>query len=185
MSNENKSDKSDKETPENAEVKADQTEATAAKSELELAIEEAAKWKSDFLYLKAEFENHKRHAIKERSDLLKFGTERMARDILDVVDNFERAMQTQLSPETLINYKTGIELTAKELKEVLTKHGVQEIPSEGKVFNPAFHEALSSEPTTSVPSGHISKVFKKPYKLHDKVIRTGQVIVATPPKTET
>ena len=184
MSNENKSDKSDKETPEKAEAKAEQTEATASKSELELAIEEAAKWKSDFLYLKAEFENHKRHAIKERSDLLKFGTERMARDILDVVDNFERAMQTQLSPETLINYKTGIELTAKELKEVLTKHGVQEIPSEGKIFNPAFHEALSSEPTTAVPSGHISKVFKKPYKLHDKVIRTGQVVVATPPKTE-
>ena len=64
-------------------------------------------------------------------------------------------MQTQLTPETITNYKTGIELTAKELKEVLTKHGVQEIPSEGKLFNPAFHEALSSEPTTTVPSGHI------------------------------
>ena len=188
MSNESKSEKSDKETPEKADLKADlkveQGEAIAAKNELELAMEDAARWKSEFLYLKAEFENHKRHAIKERSDLLKFGTERMARDILDVVDNFERSMQTHLSPETLINYKTGIELTAKELKDVLTKHGVQEIPSEGKVFNPAFHEALSSEPTTAVPSGHISKVFKKPYKLHDKVIRTGQVVVAVPPKTE-
>ena len=184
MSNENKSDNAEKDKSEKLDTKIEDMGATAAKSELELAIEEAAKWKSDFLYLKAEFENHKRHAIKERSDLLKFGTERMARDILDVVDNFERAMQTQLTPETITNYKTGIELTAKELKEVLTKHGVQEIPSEGKLFNPAFHEALSSEPTTTVPSGHISKVFKKPYKLHDKVIRTGQVVVAMPPKTE-
>ena len=183
MSNENKTDKLATDAEKASPVE-DLNEATAAKSEHEIAIEEAAKWKSDFLYLKAEFENHKRNAIKERSDLLKFGTERMARDILDVVDNFERAMQTQLTAETLTNYKTGIELTAKELKDVLSKHGIQEVPSEGKAFNPAYHEALSSEPTTAFPVGHISKVFKKPYKLHDKIIRTGQVVVAMAPKTE-
>ncbi len=183
MSNENKSEKLAADT-ENAEPLENTFGATAAKSELELALEDATKWKNDFLYLKAEFENHKRNAIKERSDLLKFGTERMARDILDVVDNFERAMQTQLTAETLNNYKTGIELTAKELKDVLTKHGIHEVPSEGKAFNPAYHEALSSEPTSAVPAGHISQVFKKPYKLHDKVIRTGQVVVAIAPKTE-
>ncbi len=183
MSNENKTDKLATDAEKASPVE-DLNEATAAKSEHEFAIEEAAKWKSDFLYLKAEFENHKRNAIKERSDLLKFGTERMARDILDVVDNFERAMQTQLTAETLTNYKTGIELTAKELKDVLSKHGIQEVPSEGKAFNPAYHEALSSEPTTAFPVGHISKVFKKPYKLHDKIIRTGQVVVAMAPKTE-
>ncbi len=181
MANENKSDKTE---PKNDNSGLGSDEAVAAKGELELAIEDAAKWKNDFLYLKAEFENYKRNAIKERSELLKFGTERIARDILDVVDNFERALQTQLTPETIQTYKTGIEMTAKELKDLLAKHGVQEIPSEGQLFNPSFHEALSSEPTTAVPSGHVSKVFKKPYKLHDKVIRTGQVIVATPPKTE-
>lgn len=180
MANEYKSDKAD-----NKEDLADKSqEATAAQGELELAIEDAAKWKNDFLYLKAEFENYKRNALKERSELLKFGTERIARDLLDVVDNFERALQTHLTAETLQTYKMGIEMTAKELKDLLSKHGVQEIPSEGQPFNPSFHEALSSEPTTAVPHGHISKVFKKPYKLHDKVIRTGQVVVATPPKTE-
>lgn len=177
MSNENKNEN----TPENA---SNSAEATPVKSELDMALEEAAKWKNDFLYLKAEFENYKRNAIKERSDLLKFGTERIARDILDVVDNFERALQVHLTAETIATFKTGIEMTAKDLKDCLTKHGIQEIPSEGHPFNPAHHEALSSEPTTAVPDGHISKVFKKPYKLHDKVIRTGQVVVATAPKTE-
>lgn len=151
------------------------------KTELEVAQEEAAKWKNDFLYLKAEFENYKRNAIKERSDLLKFGAERVSRDILDVVDNFERALQTKLTAETLQNFKVGVEMTAKELKEVLGKHGVTEVPSEGQAFNPAHHEAISSEPTTTVPAGHIARVFKKPYKLHDKVIRMGQVVVATAP----
>ena len=177
MSNDNKTDAKNDSAPET-------NAATAAKSELELAIEESAKWKNDFLYLKAEFENYKRNAIKERSDLLKFGTERIARDILDVVDNFERALQVNLTAETISTYKTGIEMTAKELKELLSKHGVQEVPSEGQPFNPAHHDALSSEPTSAFPEGHVSKVFKKPYKLHEKIIRTGQVVVATAPKTE-
>ena len=159
----------------------DSVQNETTKTPIELAQEEVAKWKNDFLYLKAEFENYKRNAIKERSDLLKFGAERVSRDILDVVDNFERALQTKISAETLQTFKVGVEMTAKELKDVLAKHGVTEIPSEGQAFNPAHHEAISSEPTAAVPAGHVARVFKKPYKLHDKVIRMGQVVVATLP----
>lgn len=158
-----------------------QENVTPIKSELEVAHEDATKWKNEFLYLKAEFENFKRNAIKERSELLKFGAERVARDLLDVIDNFERALQVKLTPETIQTFKVGIEMTAKELKEALAKHGIQEVPSEGLVFNPAHHEAISSEPTASVPAGHVARVFKKPYKLHDKIIRMGQVVVAAPP----
>ena len=171
----------DKKNQGTAEGAAGADSASTKKSELDVALDEAAKWKNDFLYLKAEFENYKRHAIKERSDLLKFGAERVVRDILDVVDNFERALQTKLTAETLQNYQVGIELTAKELKDVLSKHGIVEIPSEGQAFNPAHHEAISSEPTTQIPAGHIARVFRKPYKLHDKVIRMGQVVVAAAP----
>lgn len=155
---------------------------TPIKSELEQAQDDVQKWKNEYLYLRAEFDNYKKHAIKERSDLLKFGIERIARDILEVVDNFERALQTKVTAENIPTYKTGVEMTAKELKEALTKHGIQEIPSENQPFNPQFHEAISSEPTGQVAEGHITKVFKKPYKLHDKVIRMGQVVVATAPK---
>lgn len=156
-------------------------EAAPQKTELEVAHDETAKWKNEYLYLRAEFENYKRNSLKERSDLLKFGGERMARDILEVMDNFERALQVKLTSETIQTFKVGVEMTAKELKEALHKHGIQEVPSEGLPFNPAHHEAISSEPTTSVPNGHIARVFKKPYKLHDKIIRTGQVVVAMAP----
>ena len=152
------------------------------KSELETAQEDVQKWKNEYLYLRAEFDNYKKHAIKERSDLLKFGIERIARDILEVMDNFERALQTKVTPETLNTFETGVKMTAKELKEALTKHGILEVPSENQPFNPQFHEAISSEPTTAVAEGNVTKVFKKPYKLHDKVIRMGQVVVATAPK---
>lgn len=173
-----------KETGAQSEDAKQAADGATTKSELELAQEEAGKWKHDYLYLRAEFENYKRNAIKERSDLLKFGAERMARDILDVMDNFERALQVKLTSDTMQTFKVGVEMTAKELKEVLHKHGIQEVPSEGQPFNPAHHEAISSEATTTVPNGHIARVFKKPYKLHDKIIRTGQVVVAMAPTGE-
>ncbi len=153
-------------------------------TELALAQDEAAKWKNEYLYLKAEFENYKRNALKERAELLKFGAERVTRDLLAIIDNLERALQVNLTPETMQTFKVGIEMTAKELKEALAKHGVQEVPSEGLAFNPALHEAISSEPSASIPEGHVVRVFKKPYKLHDKVIRMGQVAVATKPTTK-
>jgi molecular chaperone GrpE len=149
------------------------------KSDLELAQDDVQKWKNEYLYLRAEFENYKKNAIKERSDLLKFGAERIARDVLEVMDNFERALEIKASAETLQNFKTGIEMTAKELKDALAKHGIQEVPSHGQPFNPLHHEAISSEATATIPAGHVSRVFKKPYKLHDKIIRMGQVVVAS------
>ena len=159
------------------------TEPVEKKSDLQLAQEDSAKWKNEYLYLRAEFENYKKNAIKERSDLLKFGAERIARDVLEVMDNFERALEIKITPETLQSFKTGVELTAKELKEALSKHGIQEVPSHAQPFNPLHHEAISSEATATVPVGHVSRVFKKPYKLHDKIIRMGQVVVATEAKS--
>ncbi len=149
------------------------------KSEIELAQDEAAKWKNEYLYLRAEFENYKKNTLKERSDLLKFGAERVLRDLLEVVDNFDRALAHHVTAENLNQFKTGVELTAKEFKDALAKNGVQEVPSQGQLFNPLFNEAISSEPTNTVAEGHVTQVFKKAYKLHDKIIRLGQVVVAT------
>jgi len=151
-------------------------------SEIQKLQEQADKFKNEYLYLRAEFENYKRNAIKERADLLKYGPERLVRDLLEVADNFERALSTQVTPETLGTFKQGVEMTASDLKNLLQRHHVVEVPTEGAAFDPAIHEALSSEPTDRVAPGHISKVFKKAYKLHDKVIRPAQVVVAKKPE---
>lgn len=144
--------------------------------------EQVEKFKNDYLYLRAEFENYKRNAIKERSDLMKYGGERFIRDLLDVVDNFERALQVQLNADNFLTYKQGVEMTAQELKALLQKHSVIEVATHGVPFDPMVHEALGAEPTESVEPGHVLHVFKKPYKLHDKLIRTGQVVVARKPE---
>lgn len=138
---------------------------------------EAEKFKRDYLYLAAEFENYKKTAIKERTDARKFATERLVVDLLSTLDTLEAALSTPASAETIETIRKGIELTAHELRTALGKHGVEALPAEGP-FDPNIHEALTSEETDTVPAGHIARVFKRPYKLHDRVIRHGQVVVA-------
>lgn len=158
-----------------------QNSTTDEASEIEALKAQVEKYKNDFLYLRAEFENYKRNAIKERSDLIKYGNERMWNDLLNVLDNFERALETKATSENLQTYAKGVEMTAQEFRQALQKNGVSEVPSQGQAFDPSLHEALSSEETDSVKPGHVSRVFRKAYKLHDRVIRPGQVVVAKTP----
>lgn len=139
---------------------------------------EADKYRNDMLYLKAEFDNYKRQAIKERSDLQKYGAERFVKDLLPILDNFERALVMKVTAENFPTFVKGIEMTSTEMKNLLTKHSIIEVPAEGQPFDPAIHEALSAEATDKVPPGYVTRVFQKPYKFHEKVIRTGQVVVA-------
>lgn len=141
-----------------------------------------AKAKSDYLYLRADFDNYRKAVIKERSELVKYGSERILVELLEVMDNFERALNTELTPETIALYKEGVELTRNEFKKTLEKFGVKEIACEGMAFDPALHEAISSEEAHSVAPGHITRVFKSAYKLHERIIRPAQVVVATEPK---
>lgn len=172
MSEENNSQNSNPPNPENADIA----------SEIQKLQEQAEKFKNDYLYLRAEFENYKRNAIKERSDLTKYGGERLVRDLLEVVDNFDRALSVNVSAENFNTFKQGVDMTAQELKSLLQRHNVTEIPAHGAPFDPTVHEALSSEATDQMAPGHVVRVFKKPYKLHDKVIRPGQVVVAKKPE---
>ncbi len=143
--------------------------------------EELARMKNEYLYLRAEFDNFRKHSIKERSELLKYGAERFARDLLEVVDNFDRALEGELHSDNIESFKKGIDLTAQDLKKLLEKFGVKEVPTQGEVFDPSLHEALSSEETDSYPPGHICRTFKKAYKIHDKLLRPAQVVVAKEP----
>lgn len=172
MSEENNSQNSNPPNPENADIA----------SEIQKLQEQAEKFKNDYLYLRAEFENYKRNAIKERSDLTKYGGERLVRDLLEVVDNFDRALSVNVSAENFNTFKQGVDMTAQELKSLLQRHNVTEIPAHGAPFDPTVHEALSSEATDQMAPGYVVRVFKKPYKLHDKVIRPGQVVVAKKPE---
>ncbi|MGE0527032.1 MAG: nucleotide exchange factor GrpE [Bdellovibrionales bacterium] len=150
-------------------------------SDLEMERDKA---KRDYLYLLAEFDNYRKNAIKERSDLTKYGSERFIREFLNVFDDFERALEAEVSAENQSSFRDGVKMIAGEIRNLLQKFGVEEVPAEGQPFDPSKHEALSSEPRTDMPPGHVARVFKKAYKIHDKLIRPAQVTVSTPPSAE-
>lgn len=147
-------------------------------AQLEQLKAEADKFKNDFLYLRAEFENYKRNALKERADLLKFGSERFVKDFLTSFDNFDRALSTQVTAENYAQFVQGVQMTAKQMGDLLVKHNVVEVLSDQKPFDPLHHEAVGTEATDKVPEGHIVRTLQKAYKMHDKLIRPAQVIVA-------
>lgn len=169
---------------ENSSENSTEANETGASSELSSALADAAKWKNEYLYLRADFDNYKKSVIKERSDMLKYGSERVFTELLEIVDNFERALETDVTKDNFESLVKGIKLIHGEIKSVLGRFGVQELPAMGLKFDPNIHNALSTEPTDAVPPGHISQVFKKPYKLHDRIIRPGHVVIAVEPKSE-
>ncbi len=142
---------------------------------------EAEKFKNEYLYLMAEFENYKKNVIKERSDLRKYGSERLVVEILNGLDLLDKALESTLTADTLVSFRKGIELTSVHFKTMLQKFGVEELPAKGAAFDPNIHEALSSEESRDVQPGFISQVFRKPYKLYERIVRPGQVVVARAP----
>lgn len=179
----NSDSKNENDTNKQAEANNTETVETPADPTFELK-QQIEKWKNDFLYLRAEFDTYKRNAIKERADISKYGSERLVTDILTVVDNFDRALSTKITPDTIEVYAQGVKMTSDELKSVLSRFGVTEIKCEGSPFDPNLHEALGAEESEAVAEGHILRVFRNAYKLHDRVIRPAQVIVAKAPSAK-
>lgn len=141
-----------------------------------------AEVKKDYLYLKADFENYKKNVLKEKSDLIRYGGQRLVSSLADeVLDDFERAFQSSSGDQSLKNFKEGILLIHSKFRKVLKSFGVTVIDPAGQPFDPRYHEALSRQKSDEVPEGHVIVVIKKAYKLHDRLIRPAQVIVSEGP----
>ncbi|MGC8677581.1 MAG: nucleotide exchange factor GrpE [Hydrogenobaculum sp.] len=131
--------------------------------------------------LQKELEQLKEHYRKEREHLKKYGHEGLVKDILDVIDNFERAIAQFGSMESLDqntkNILLGIDMIYKDLKNILKKHGVEELELKGQIFDPTIAEAVDTIQDDSLGPDEIAEVITKGYKLYDKVIRAGRVVV--------
>ena len=157
------------EVEETAEDKAADEESSAEEQESER-----------YMRLMAEFQNFKRRAAKEKTDIHAFANERIVNDLLPVLDNFERALGTEAEAsenEELKNYAKGMELIFEQLKGALEKAGVKEIEALGEDFDPNVHNAVMTEQTDEYEDGKISKVMQKGYKLNDRVVRPSMVAV--------
>lgn len=124
--------------------------------------------------LMAEFDNYKKRASKERETLYNSLVADIIMSFLPVMDNLEKAINTNTVDE---GYKQGMELVAKQFKDVLNSFGLEEIKTEGEVFDPSLHEAVSSIHDDTKKSQEIVEEFRKGYKIGEKVIRHAMVVV--------
>lgn len=124
--------------------------------------------------LMAEFDNFKKRSLKERGQLYNSLVADIMTAFLPVMDNLEKAIVANTEDT---NYKQGMELVAKQFKDVLNSFGLKEIETVGKTFDPNLHEAVSSVQDETKQSQEIVEEFRKGYMIGDKVIRHAMVIV--------
>jgi molecular chaperone GrpE len=139
------------------------------------ADEEVRKAQDRYVRTLADFENYRKRADREKDDFRKYAIANLLRDLLPVLDNFDRALE---HAEEGDDFHKGVLLIYKNLWDVLSKAGLKPIDQTGVRFDPNIHEAVISEEDPSVPSHTVTAVLQKGYFLHDRLLRPALVKVA-------
>ena len=156
-------------------------EAIARVQELEAQLAETAKKEQDLLLrTRAEIDNIRRRTEQDVEKAHKFALEKFAKDILNTIDNLERALATprNTEDESVKALFDGVELTLKELLATVARFGVEPVGAVGEAFNPDLHQAISMQPAEGFESNQIITVLQKGYLLNGRVIRPAMVMVA-------
>ena len=137
---------------------------------------ELAEVKDKYIRLLAEFDNYRKRVARERGDLLKYQGENLIFDLLEVVDNLERALKhAEADPEKL---REGLELIYRSFVDILNKWEIRSESSVGRQFDPLTEQAISIIPIPDVEPNTVLEELKKAYFYKDKLLREGQVIVS-------
>jgi molecular chaperone GrpE len=150
--------------------------------ELDALRTERDELRDKFMRALADAENARKRADRDRREAEQYGSTRLARDLLPIYDNLRRAIdavpedQRELSAALL----EGVELTLRELTNVMTKHGVRPItPAVGDSFDPQHHQAMFEAPLPGTRAGQIIQVMTEGFMLHDRLLRPAQVGVSS------
>lgn len=130
-----------------------------------------------YLRLMAEFQNYKKRVAKEKSDIHSYANEKIVTELLEVLDNFERALAADNSTD-VEGYAQGMKLIFDQLLGVLTKSGLVEVKALGEEFDPNMHNAVMTTDSEEYDSNKVCSVLQKGYTLNGKVIRPSMVTVA-------
>ncbi len=163
-------------------VELEQFEVTPQDDELEALRAERDELRDKFMRVLADAENSRKRAERDRKEAEMYGGSRLARDLLPVYDNLNRAIQVipEESRSASAALIEGVELTLRELTNVMTKHGVTPItPAVGDQFDPQLHEAMFEAPLPGTKAGQIIQVMTQGFLLHDRLLRPAQVGVSS------
>ncbi|GAA5415560.1 protein GrpE [Paraliobacillus ryukyuensis] len=130
-----------------------------------------------YLRLQAEYDNFRKRTQKEKEADRKYRSQSLITELLPIVDNFERALQTKVEDDSAKQFVEGINMVYRQLTDVLQKEGVEEIETTGVAFDPHLHQAVMQVEDDNYDSNIVVEELQKGYKLKDKVIRPAMVKV--------
>jgi molecular chaperone GrpE len=130
----------------------------------------------------ADLENYKKRAQKEKEEVQKFGSERLLKDFLPVLDNLDRALEAAAKSADFDSFRTGVDMTRKLFEGAFGKHGVKGFSAAGQPFDPRLHEAMQQVESATVPAGHVVYEAVRGYTLNERLMRPALVVVARAPE---
>ena len=136
--------------------------------------------KDQVLRARAEFANYQKRAKQQADSDRVYAVGSLARDLLDPLDNLERAIEA-LRASGDLGVTAGLDMVQRQLAEVLAKHGVEPIKAHGCPFDPNLHDAVVQQPSALHPEGTVVSELSKGYKIRERVLRPSKVAVSTKP----
>lgn len=161
------------------ETKVEETSSEQEVDELAVLQEKYDNLNNQYVRLAADFDNFRKRQAQERENLLNFGTENALKNLIEVLDNFERGQKALEGVEDCEKIKESFNLIQKQVYETLSKLGLEEIKAIGEEFDPNFHEAVMQTPTSEHKENTVIAELRKGYKMGEKVLRPTMVNVAT------
>lgn len=156
----------------------------SAKKDSAQTEESQENWKEQFIRLAADFDNFRKRTQKEKSDLVRYGNETLLREILPIMDNFERAVEHAKKASDVDSIRQGVEMILSQLHTTLERVGLTSKPSLAQPFDPMVHEAVSHVASEEHAPNTVIGEHQKAYFLHDRLIRPALVTVSKKSETE-
>jgi molecular chaperone GrpE len=173
----------DKVNPENnkeasAEIPLEEMSADDLIKKIEELKKESRENYDKYLRSQAEMDNIIKRNKKEKEEWVKYSNETLIKDLLQVIDNLENAINHSGNENSFNALIEGVELTLKGFKDTLAKSGLEEVKTIGEDFDPSFHHAVQEEMSNSIEKGKILKEFQKGYTLNQRLIRPAMVVIS-------
>ena len=156
----------------------DAAAAAPAAGDIEALRAELAEANDRALRTQAELENFRKRSRREYEDAQRYREIDVLRDLLPVLDNVLRAIEAADKTTDVESLRSGFRMTAQQIEKLLGSHGCQTIETDGTAFDPTVHDAILQQDVPGVVAGTVVGTASRGYRLHDRVVRPAQVIVA-------
>ena len=145
--------------------------------------EQVAEWRERAIRSAADLENFRKRMEREKGEARRYANQSLLEELLPVLDNFHMGLDAASADAESMIFR-GMEMVKKQLDDFLSGQGVEEVAAEGKMFDPAVHEAVSQEDCEASPEGSVLRVIRRGFQMGDRLLRPANVVVSRTPQSE-